>query len=190
MSLDLLIVVAGASAVAAAWEYIRRRRVQRSFQLTPRFTERSPVGSTVIAIGRVRTIEGRELDAPLSLRPCVAYRARVYIGPVGESTWWGTANVTSFELERPGEVPITIEAGSHVEFRFPALPLPADAPDRCEAFAISLNLDPKVRKKAAYEEIIVLEDMRIAVRGRLVENGARPRLAGDATSPIIIAVPF
>jgi hypothetical protein len=59
---------------------------------------------------------------------------------------------------------------------------------RCEAFAISLDLE--VRKKAAYEELVVLEDMRIAVRGRLVENGARPRLTGDAASPIIIAVPF
>jgi hypothetical protein len=192
MSLEIvtLLVSLGATTVGLGmWDRLRRKRALDSLHATPRLTARSAVGSTVIAIGRVRTIEDRELDAPLSGRPCVAYSARVYRGSI-DAPGWGVVNVTPFRIEREDGSTVLVDATQHVEFRFPPLPLPPDAPERCDAFAVALGLHPKVRKHGTYEEIIVLEDMRIAVRGVVVENGEQPRISGTPQRPILIAVPF
>ena len=185
------LIFAGCVAAVAAYAATRsngRKRALAALHATPRLTSSTPVGAVVVAIGRVRTIEDKELDAPLSGRPCVAYQARVYRAAADEGPGWGTANLTPFLLEREDGTTVVVDA-EHVAFLFPPLPLPADAPERCEAFAIELGLSPKLRKKASYEEIIVLEDMRIAVYGRVAETGERPRLTGDAAHPIVIAAP-
>lgn len=178
--------IAAAVAAATSHGYVRKRAL-RVLHATPRLSPASSVGATVVAIGRVRPL-APELDAPLSGRPCVAFRARVYRGSV-DAMFWERAAVVGFALDREDGPSIVIEA-THAAFMFPPLPLPVDAPDRCDQFAIELGLAASLRKKGTYEEVLVLEDMRVAICGRLVENGEHPRLGGDAESPIVIAVPF
>jgi hypothetical protein len=166
-----------------------RRHMLALLRATPRFSTHSAPGSNVVVIGRVRPV-APELDAPFSGRPCVAFRARAYRGTVETFTkYWEQSGAVAFELELEDGSRIAIDS-THALFVFPALPLPADAPDRCVDFILAHDIPKRDQRKCTFEEVIVLEEMRIAVAGRLASNDAAPRIAGEATHPIIIGVPF
>lgn len=184
------VVALGGAIYASTLGDVARRSAQRALQAKRVLTATTPVGAEVVVIGKVQP-GGTELDAPLSGRPCVAHRSRMYLGGV-DGAHHEQAGCVPFTLERDDGSHVVIDA-SHAQFVFPPLPLPADAPERCAAFANALGVAPRVQRRAAYEEILVLEGMRIAVAGRLVAgwaNGQPARVGGDATAPITIGVPF
>jgi hypothetical protein len=169
-----------------------RQRMQNALRALPLLHATTPIGIDVVTIGRVSPL-GPEIDAPLSQRPCVAHCSLVYPkGVFGVVPPRGKVACVPFQIEREDGSFVVIES-AHVIFVFPPLPLPDDAHDRCIELAIATGVPKRFHEKATYEEILVIETMRIAVAGRLVGNwaeGKPARIAGTAAQPIIIGVPF
>lgn len=159
--------------------------MKRALRATPRYAYGARPGSTVVAVGHVRAVEP-EIDGLLSARPCIAFRSRIYRGNVDGPLYAERVGLTSFAIDREDGTTIAV-ASTHARFAFPALPLPDDAPERCMEVALMCNVAKSALPRCVFEEVLVLEGMRVAVAGRLAEGG---KLAGDLSNPIIIGVPF
>lgn len=159
--------------------------MKRALRAIPRYAYGARPGSTVVAIGHVRTVEP-EIDGLLSARPCIAFRSRIYRGSVDGPIYAERVGLTAFAIDREDGTTVAV-ASTHARFVFPALPLPDDAPDRCVELALACNVAKSALPRCIFEEVLVLEGMRVAVAGRLAEDG---RLVGDLSNPIIIGVPF
>lgn len=169
-----------------------RKWLLQELRSKPALTATTAVGTDVVVIGKVSPL-GPELDGPLSGRPCVAFCALIYPKGIFAGPPLAHFDCVPFMLERSDGSSVVIDSAStNVRFVFPPLPLPDDAQARCLEHAIEAGLSPRQRKRATYEEIIVIETMKIAVAGRLVAGWANApaRVAGDAARPIIIGVPF
>jgi hypothetical protein len=142
----------------------------------------------VVAIGGVCPT-GATLVGPLSQKTCVAHRSRVYLGLMGGSKAREQIGIVPFSIETNDGKRIEIES-AHVKFVFPALSLPPGSDERCVQFAIAHAVASGDRRDARYEEVLVMEGMKIAVAGRLERRNDVVRLVGDETRPIIIGVPF
>lgn len=169
---------------------LERRRHVRALRKTPPIDAAAGVGQTVFAIGSVKLVE-EPLVGPLSEKRCVAHRSRLYIGTFDSySKKREQIGLTKFALQRRDGSIVTIDA-THARFTLPALSLPPGSDDRCKQFAIARAVASGDRRVAKYEEVLVLEGMRLAVAGTLAtEPGEPARLTGDEKSPIIIGVPF
>ena len=195
MPAEALVFIAAALISGATFARLRgRRRVDERQQIiaalraTPRLAATSAAGTNVVAIGIVRPV-APEVDGPFSGRPCVAYRARAYRGSIeNHKQYWEQSAAVPFALECEDATRVLIES-AHAVFAFPALPLPPDAPERCVEFALAQGITTKDLRRITYEELIVLEGMRVAVGGRLARDGDVTKVVGDK-SPIIIGVPF
>ena len=194
MLAEALVVIATALISGATYARLRgrvdeRQQIIAALRSTPRLAAASAVGTHAVAIGIVRPV-APELDGPFSGRPCVAYRARAYRGSIEHhKQYWTQSAAVPFALECEDATRVFVESAQAI-FAFPALPLPPDAPERCVEFALERGITAKDLRRITFEELIVIEGMRVAVGGRVVREGDVTKLVGDDKSPIIIGVPF
>lgn len=166
---------------------LERRKTIRTLRAKPPLDAATATGQDVFAIGNVRAGEAL-LGSPLTDRPCVAFRTRLYIGTFESyQPKYEQIGLTRFVLERRDGSVVEIDA-ARARFVVPALPLPAAHDERREQFATERGVARRYRRGAKYEEVLVLEGMRLAIAGKLASApGTVPaRLTGD----VIIGVPF
>jgi hypothetical protein len=189
------------TAVAAVVNRIRRKNASheaRKALARPALVAAHPEGNSVRVSGTVR-LRAFWVEAPLSARRCVAYRARIMMS-LGE--FRDQSECVPFTLVRTD--------GSHVEIDsayalidIPPQPLPPGSEDRCRDFAIARAIASGDRWRATYEEAVVTEGMLVSVTGLLMKDGTAPsnvergfrddafglRLVGDEQHPIAIGEP-
>jgi hypothetical protein len=203
-----LVLVAAAlvaGAIATTRTIVERRRTRRVLRAKPALDATLAEGTEVRATGTVRAL-GATIEAPLSARRCVAYRARLQptAGIVGLASRPKEAvGIVPFALDRLDGTSIVIESEHALIVDLPPTQLGPDAVARCERFAIARAVASGDRRRARYEEIVVEDGMVVMVSGLLMKDpveepatedqrGYRDslpvklRLAGNADHPIVI----
>jgi hypothetical protein len=200
------IVIIAAAAATGTQRWFADRRARRALRSATALAPTTPEGGTTRVTGRVR-IAKQVFDAPLSARRCVAYRVRVF-GSTGlisdRPLRYEEAQTVPFVIERPDGTRVEI-ATTHATLDLPYLALPADSDDRCLALVQRAAIVNPGIAKLTFEEVVVMEGMRVSVAGLLMkdasldpaasERGFREdqppamRLAGDAKHPVIVGVP-
>lgn len=142
-------------------ERVRARRFARPCQL---LADRLADNTPVIARGVVAALD-ETLVAPLSGRPCVAYRARVWARSLGGGArgFGETVQVRPFLLDL-GDEEIVI-AGDDAVYGLPRTPLPPGDVERRWSFAARHALG---HERARFTEIAIEVGARIQVAGTLV----------------------
>ena len=184
--------------VAAVVNRLRRRNAAHDAKQAlakPALVAAHPEGKSVRVSGTVRLREVW-VEAPLSARRCVAYRARVVMS-LGE--FRDQSDCVPFTLVRDDGSHVAIDS-SYALIDIPPQPLPPGSKDRCRDFAIARAIASGDRWRAKYEESTVTEGMQVSVTGMLMKDGTEPprdergfredafglRIAGDAEHPIAI----
>lgn len=202
-ALGIVAAVAGSAAIAAGRKLLERRRARRALREKPALDASSPDGTEVRVTGVVRFTD-EVLEAPLSGRACVVYRARIYFHR-------GIANraraphellhMVPFALERDDGTRVTIE-GKHVLLDLdPIKKLPTDE-SRRHQLGFTLGMSPRDLRGASYEEVVVEDGARVAIGGLMMKDAAEAppmeerafrdapapslRIAGDAAHPLAI----
>jgi hypothetical protein len=198
----LAMALVGGIAAVEGWH---KRKVRRALRAAPALDRVLGEGDFVRVTGHVR-IEKHFIHAPLSDRRCVAYCARAIPAPrvLRDYPPFEEWKMVSFVIEREDKTRVAIDC-AYVKLLLPPLPLRPGSDERCAELGRTRKLAARALKKMQYEEIVVMEDMRISVAGILVkdaqldpdqaERGYRDaqtfamRLGGSATRPLIIGVP-
>ncbi|HEY4180380.1 MAG TPA: hypothetical protein VGM90_26235 [Kofleriaceae bacterium] len=203
VSTIVLLVIVG---VAVAWYASRNMRGQiaarSAVAALPVMTAQTPVadGSMVRVIGTVRMLE--QLVAPLSGRPCVAYRTVCKLqGAVGTHEAQAAGDLVQeqtamFALDRPGDSPVIID-GSHVRIDIPSLPFGAMSGAAREQFLTSRNVSIRYATYANWTEQVVEVGAQVSVAGTVMHDGGNPgemyrdggaqvRMVGNAQFPLTI----
>lgn len=195
------VVSAVGGSIAFARRFAERRRVHRIVRAQQALAERALEGDGVRFTGVVRAV-GAPLTAPLSTRPCVLYRSRVFVG-----AHWNARDPStqgpheSFEA-RPfvvdgGDLGEVIVDSEHVLLAIEPLAIPKHTRARRQ-FLLVHGL--RRFAWARFEEMIVAPGDTITVGGTLVldpgtpgaESGFREdapprrRLSGSAERPLVI----
>ena len=180
--------------IAASAAYVgitarrERQRMRRELHGTPLLDEHAADGAAVHVTGHVR-ITGESIEAPLSARRCIAYRASMHLGGffgLGNKPR-ETSRMVPFAIARPDGSIIAIDS-EHAKLDLPPLALPAGSAERCLQFAISRGIASGDRQGATYTEVVIIEGMRVSVAGTL---RCEPlRVAGTAERPIVIGMPI
>lgn len=201
--LGVVVVVAGSAAIAAGRKLLERRRARRTLREKPALEASSPDGTEVRVTGTVRILD-ETLEAPLSGRRCVVYRARVYQhrGLSGRARVpLEQLRMVPFVIERDDGTRVTIE-GKHVLLDLdPIKKLRADDTRRHQ-LGFTLGLSVRDLRNARYEEVVVEEGARVALAGLMMKDLAEAppmgerafreapapalRIAGDAAHPLAI----
>ncbi|CAN5718305.1 hypothetical protein BH11MYX2_BH11MYX2_29190 [soil metagenome] len=200
----IFLVVVG---VAAAWFASRNYRGQiaarSAVAALPVMTAQAPVadGSMVRVIGTVRMLE--QLVAPLSGRPCVAYRTvcklQEAVGTHGAQSSGALVQeqATMFALDRQGDSSVLID-GSHLRLDLPSLAYGAMAGAAREQFLISRGISIRYATYANWTEQIVEAGTQISVAGTVMHDGSgagemyrdtgapQVRMVGNAQYPLTI----
>ncbi len=201
--IGIVVVAAGSAAIAAGRKLLERRRARRALREKPALDATSPDGTEVRVTGVVR-ITGETLEAPLSGRPCVVFRSRVYLhrGITGRARVpHEHLRMVSFAVERDDGSLVTIE-GKHVLLDLD--PLKKLRPDDTRRYQLgfTLGLSARALRAANYEEVVVEEGARVAIAGLMMKDLAEAppmeerafrdapapslRIAGDARHPLAI----
>jgi hypothetical protein len=173
-------IVAGSAAIAAGRKLLERRRARRALREKPVLDATSPDGSEVRVTGTVR-ITGEVLEAPLSGRRCVVFRARVYRhnGITGRARVpYEQLRMVPFAIERDDGTRVTVE-GEHVLLDLD--PIKKLRPDdaRRSQLGFSVGLSVRDMRGATFEEIVVEEGARIAIGGLMMKDLAEAPPSGE-----------
>ena len=185
-----------------------RRKARRALVGTPRLLADGREGTIVRLTGIARALEA-PMRAPLSRRPCVAYRTRAAelrqaLGtpfPVGQPIEYQTVKIQPFALVRANERDVLVDA-SYAEFDLPFVPLRLDRQAE-QAFFYAHNVIA-TGGAGHFDEVVVADGDTVTIAGTLVgevdtaaqdERGFRdgpPRrlhLVGDGPHPLVIGGP-
>ncbi|HEY4058876.1 MAG TPA: hypothetical protein VGM39_19815 [Kofleriaceae bacterium] len=200
------IVVLAIVGVGVVWYWTRNTRKQiaarSAVAALPVMTSQAPVadGSMVRVIGTVRMLE--QVIAPLSGRPCVAYRTVCKLGDsVSTSDAFASGELvqeqsTTFALDRQGDSPVTID-GSHLRFDLPSLPFSAMGGAAREQFLSSRGISIRYAQYSNWSEVIVEQGATITIAGTVMhdggaagemyrDGGTQIRLVGNAQYPLTV----
>lgn len=150
-------------------------KVRRALRAAPALDRVLGEGDFVRVTGHVR-IEKHFIHAPLSDRRCVAYCARAIPAPrvLRDYPPFEEWKMVSFVIEREDKTRVAIDC-AYVKLLIPPLPLRPGSDERCAELGRTRKLAARALKKMQYEEIVVMEDMRVSVAGILVKDAARSR---------------
>jgi hypothetical protein len=210
----LLLGYVGAPLATAGMMYIgariarahRRRKVRAALVGTPRMLSDGREGTAVRITGTVKALD-KPMLAPLSRKPCVAYRTRAESlrqargspFPRGQPLDYQTVKLQPFALVRQGERDVLVEA-TYAELDLPPESLSLDKL-REQAFFAQHGVIA-TGGAAHFEEMIVRDGMVVSIAGTLIseldpdavadergfrdEQPRRNRLVGDGPHPLLI----
>lgn len=186
-----MVLLGLAIAVAAIWRRVQSkidaRRTHTWWQASIPLAPNTADGAIVVANGYVELADDA-IEAPLTGRSCVAFRAEVKLGGLWGPASRPRARVASvrFTIRCADGTRIAIES-EHLHFDLPYARVTPD--ERCTELAKSMAIASGDRAGAAYREVAIVEGMLVAVSGRL-EREPVLRLVGTADRPIAIGRPL
>lgn len=201
VSTIVLLVIVG---IGAAWYLTKGKRQQLATRSAvaalPVMTAQTVDGSMVRAVGTVRMLQ--QLVAPLSGRPCVAYRTvcklREAVATHSEAAAGELVQeqTVMFALDRPGESSIVVD-GSYVRLDMPSLPYSAMDGAAREAFLTARGVSIRYAQYADWSEQIIEVGSQIAVAGTVMhdaggagemyrDGSTQIRMAGNPQFPLMI----
>ena len=196
------LVSAVGGSIAFARRFAERRRAHRIVRAQRALAARALEGDGVTFTGVVRAI-GTPLIAPLSSRPCVLYRSRVFVG----AHWNARDSATQGPHQSFEAGPFVVDGGErgevivdseHVLLAIAPLAIPKHT--RARRHFLLLHGVRRFAWWARFEEIIVEPGDTVTVGGTLMldpgtpgpESGFRDdgpprrRLCGSAERPLVI----
>ncbi len=197
----VLVAAVSSAALTAGRKIIERRRARRVLRERPELAASSPEGSEVRVTGIVRLLEDT-LEAPLSGRPCVVVRSRIYAKRLSHVTFnpYETLRMVTFVVERADGSQVTVD-GKHVLLDLDPIKVPRNDARRTQ-LALALGVTLKEQRGARFEEILVEAGMRVSIAGLMMKDvvDAPPtselafrdtvapelRIAGDAAHPLVV----
>ena len=206
--LGILAVAVGSAAIGTGRKVLERRRARRELREKQPLDMRSPEGQVVRVTGVVEVLDGT-LEAPLSGKACVVYRARVAAG--GKLTSRAQrpkelAAMIPFVIDRGAQGRVVIE-GKHALLDVAPLSMRRDKidPERRSQLLVRVGLALRELGRAHYEETVIEPGMRVSVAGLMMKDlttepvndelgfrDAPPtslRLAGNVEHPLVIGDP-
>lgn len=206
--LGIVAVAVGSAAIGAGRKVLERRRARRELREKQPLSARSPEGQVVRVTGVVEVLDGT-LEAPLSGKSCVVYRARVSAG--GKLTSRAQrpkelAAMIPFVIDRGAQGRVVIE-GNHALLDVAPLSMRRDKidPERRSQLLVRVGYALRELGRAHYDETVIEPGMRVSVAGLMMKDlvtqpvndelgfrDAPPtnlRLAGNVEHPLVIGDP-